>query len=65
MCAHTTESQACSATCSFADGNAHATWSRRSCLNTNRIWLGGRNPSGCAGRNVTQGPVSSTAHRRF
>ena len=53
--------QAWSATCSLGDGNAQATWSRRSWRKTKRSWLGGRRPSGCAGRNVAQGPVS--AHR--
>ena len=54
-----------SATCSFAEGNAHATCSRRSWRNTNRSWLGGRSPSGWAGRNVGHGPVSEIAHRWF
>ncbi len=56
---------ACSATCSWGDGNAHATCSLRSWRNTNRIWLGGRRPSGWAGRKVGQGPVSDSAQRRF
>jgi hypothetical protein len=54
-----------SAICSFAVGKAQATWSRRSWRKTKRIWLGGRSPSGWAGRNVAQGPASETAHRWF
>ncbi len=57
--------QACKPPCSLADGKAHATWSRRSCRKTKRIWLGGRRPSGRAGRKVAQGPVSVTAQSRF
>lgn len=53
--------QACSATCSLAEGKAQATCRRRSWRNTNRSWLGGRRPSGWAGRNVAHGPLSDTA----
>jgi hypothetical protein len=56
---------ACRATCSLADGNAQATCSRRSWRKTKRSWLGGRSPSGWAGRKVAQGLLSVTAQRRF
>ena len=57
--------QPCSATCSLADGNAHATCSRRSWRKLKRSWLGGRSPSGRFGRYVAHGPASVTAHSMF
>lgn len=63
---HRRGDQACSATCSLGDGNAHATCCRRSWRNTNRNWLGGLRPSGWAGRNVAHGrPSLAIAHKRF
>ena len=60
----TTRTQACSAACSWAEGNAHAARERRSWRNTKRSCCGGRS---CAslGRKVAHGSGRSSAQSRL